>query len=33
MRDLFTRLPTHPPERLDDLLPDRWAATATSPMP
>jgi hypothetical protein len=26
LRDLFTRLPTHPPERLDELLPDRWAA-------
>jgi transposase len=28
LRDLFTRLPTHPPERLDELLPDRWAATS-----
>ena len=26
LRDLFTRLPTHPPERLGELLPDRWAA-------
>jgi transposase len=26
LRDLFTRLPTHPPERLDELLPDRWSA-------
>jgi transposase len=33
LRDLFTRLPTHPPDHLDDLLPDRWAAAATSPMP
>jgi transposase len=33
LRNLFTRLPAHPPERLDDLLPDRWAAAATSPMP
>src|SRR5262249_52895702 len=32
-RDLFPRLPTHPPERLAELLPDRWAAAqaATSP--
>lgn len=33
LRDLFTRLPTHPPERLDELLPDRWAAAATSSAP
>ena len=26
LRDLFKRLPTHPPERLDELLPDSWAA-------
>jgi hypothetical protein len=26
LRDLFTRLPTHPPQRLDELLPDHWAA-------
>lgn len=24
LRDLFRRLPTHPPDRLDELLPDRW---------
>jgi transposase len=24
--DVLTRLPTHPPERLDELLPDRWLA-------
>lgn len=33
LRDLFTRLPTHPPERIDDLLPDRWAAAAAPPAP
>jgi transposase len=26
LRDLFDRLPTHPADRLDDLLPHRWAA-------
>jgi len=26
LRDVLTRLPTHPPERRVDLLPDRWAA-------
>jgi transposase len=26
LRDVLTRLPTHPAERLDALLPDRWAA-------
>jgi transposase len=26
LRDVLTRLPTQPPERLDELLPDRWAA-------
>jgi transposase len=33
LRDVFTRLPTHPPERLAELLPDCWAAAqaATSP--
>ena len=24
LRDLLTRLPARPQERLDDLLPDRW---------
>jgi transposase len=33
LRDLFTRLPTHPAECLADLLPDRWSAAATSPTP
>src|SRR5262249_9579291 len=34
LRDLFRRLPTHPPERLDALLPDRWAAVrAAAPLP
>jgi transposase len=26
LRDVLTRLPTHPLEQLDDLLPDRWVA-------
>jgi transposase len=26
LSDVLTRLPTHPPERLDELLPDRWLA-------
>ena len=25
LRDVLTRLPAHPPERLDELLPDTWA--------
>ena len=27
LRDVFERLPTHPAERLDELLPHRWQAT------
>lgn len=27
LRDLFTRISTHPNHQLDDLLPDRWQAT------
>jgi transposase len=27
LRDLLTRLPSQPPDRLDELLPDRWRAT------
>jgi transposase len=26
LRDMFERLPTHPPERLEELLPHRWKA-------
>ncbi len=26
LRDVFARIPTHPHNRLEDLLPDRWAA-------
>jgi transposase len=26
LRDVFERLPTHPPERREELLPDRWQA-------
>ena len=25
LRDVLERMPTHPPERLEELLPDRWA--------
>ena len=27
LRDVLERLPTHPEERLEELLPDRWQAT------
>jgi transposase len=27
LRDVLGRLPTHPVERLDELLPHRWAAS------
>jgi transposase len=30
LRDVLTRLPDLPADRLDDLLPDRWAATAAT---
>jgi transposase len=30
LRDMLERLPTHPPERLDELLPDRWAQAQRS---
>jgi transposase len=30
LRDVLRRLPTHPAERLSDLLPDRWAAAQPS---
>jgi transposase len=34
LRDLFERLPTHPPERLEELLPHRWqAARAAAALP
>ena len=36
LRDVLERLPTHPAERLQELLPDRWAAAqraATDPAP
>ena len=26
LRDVLARLPNHPPERLDEMLPDCWAA-------
>jgi transposase len=31
LRDLFTRLPTHPAERLAELLPDCWATARATP--
>jgi hypothetical protein len=36
LRDVLERLPTHPAQRLEELLPDRWAAAqraATDPAP
>jgi hypothetical protein len=30
LRDVLTRLPQHPADRLEELLPDRWAASARS---
>ena len=34
LRDVLTRLPTQPAERLDDLLPHRWqAARISTPTP
>jgi len=33
LRDLFTRLSTHPHHRLDDLLPDRWHAAQSTTQP
>ena len=33
LRDLFRRLPTHPPERLAELLPDRWQPLGAGPVP
>jgi transposase len=31
LRDLFTRISTHPQHQLDDLLPDRWQAARSAP--
>jgi transposase len=31
LRDVLGRLPTHPAERLDELLPHRWQATRVTP--
>ena len=31
LRDLFARMPEHPTERLEELLPDRWAAARPNP--
>ncbi len=31
LRDVLTRLPTHPAERLEELLPHRWKAVQTAP--
>jgi transposase len=33
LRDLFTRISTHPHHRLDDLLPDRWQAAQPATHP
>jgi transposase len=33
LRDVLGRLPTHPAERLDELLPHRWQATRTAAAP
>lgn len=30
LRDVFDRIAAHPANRLDDLLPDRWAAARAS---
>lgn len=30
LRDILTRLPSHPINRIDDLLPDRWQPSKTS---
>lgn len=30
LRDVLTRLPTHPLDRLTELLPDRWKAARTA---
>ena len=31
LRDVFRRLPSHDPKRLDELLPDRWRLLSQSP--
>jgi len=31
LRDVLARLPEHSADRLDELLPDRWASTSTTP--
>lgn len=33
LRDVLTRLPTHPPDRLEELLPHRWHAACLAPPP
>jgi transposase len=33
LRDVLTRLPTQPPERLEELLPHRWQAARLAPPP
>jgi len=33
LRDVFTRLPTQPPDRVEELLPHRWQAARVTPPP
>ena len=33
LHDIFERIAAHPKQRLEDLLPDQWAATRTPVIP